>query len=295
MTMVDALVGLRDTVLDRLLAIPPGGVLNIGSARPATASVVRVSAVLKRAVNALRAGEGDASGGRLDYAAVRRSPAYEEYRTVSTALLRGIDLRALATREERLAFWINLYNALVIDAVIAFGVRDSVGKGNAARLRFFRRAAYAVGGSRLSCDDIEHGILRGNRGHPYIPGPQFGPSDARRTFVIAPPDVRCHFALNCGSRSCPPIGVYDPERVDSQLDVATRHFVGTEIVVDRARNNVRVSQLFRWFANDFGGRLGVIGFLLRYLPDGEDRQWLAARQGQVRLAYRPYDWGLNAA
>ncbi len=214
---------------------------------------------------------------------------------MSTALLRGIDLRELATREQRLAFWINLYNALVIDAVIAFGVRDSVGEGHAGRLRFFRRAAYAVGGFRLSCDDIEHGILRGNRGHPYIPGPQFGPSDARRASVIAPPDVRCHFALNCGSRSCPPIGVYDPERVDSQLDVATRHFVGMEIIVDCARNTVRVSQLFRWFATDFGGRLGVIGFLLRYLPEGEERQWLAARQGQVRLAYRPYDWGLNAA
>ncbi len=292
--VADVLVGWRDTLLDRLVGLRPGEVLNTGSNRPTAKSAVGVSADLKRAVNALKAAAGDSSGDRLGYAQLRQSPAYEEYRTVCTSSLRGIDLTALATLEERLAFWINLYNATVIDAVIAFGVRTSVAEGLAGRLAFFRRAAYAVGGYRFSCDDIEHGILRGNHGHPYIPGPQFGPSDPRRPLVISPPDVRCHFALNCGSRSCPPIGVYDAERIDSQLDLATRHFVGTDVVVDRARNTLRLSQLFRWFAGDFGGRPGMTRFLLRYLPEAEDRQWLAARRG-VRLAYHPYDWGLNAA
>jgi len=251
-TVADVLVGWRDTALNGLLGIRPGGVLNTGSDRCTAKSAVGVAADLKRAINALRAAAGDPSGGRLDYAQLRQSPVYEEYRTDCTSSLREIDLTALATRAERLAFWINLYNALVIDAVIAFGVRNSVTEGRAGLLAFFRRAAYAVGGYRFSCDDIEHGVLRGNRGHPYLPGPQFGPSDPRRALVISPPDVRGHFALNCGSRSCPPIGVYDAEQVDAQLDLATRHFIGTDIVVDRARNTVRLSQLFRWFASDFG-------------------------------------------
>jgi hypothetical protein len=112
---------------------------------------------------------------------------------------------------------------------------------------------------------------------------------------VRPIDVRVHFALHCASRSCPAIRAYDEEQIERQLDFAVRSFVAVDVAVERSGGVVRVSRIFRWFANDFGGPAGVLTILRRYLPDDDRRKWLQAHEGRVRLAYRPYDWGLNVA
>jgi hypothetical protein len=315
MTLLDTLVAWREAALDRLVGVRPGDVLNAGPKDPARGTVrsaTDAAADLRRAMAAVvadgaacaRRGAGalapcvDSTAGgastaaSIDYVRLRPSLAYAACRATCAAL-RAIDISTLASREAQLAFWINLYNALVIDAVVAFGVRRSVTDGHAGYLRFFRRAAYLVGRYRFCCDDIEHGILRANRGHPYLPGPQFGPSDPRRAFVVHPPDPRIHFALNCGSRSCPPVATYDPDHIDAQLERAGRSFIAGDVALDPAHNELRLSRIFRWFAQDFGGRPGVIGFVIRYLPPGTQREWLIAHAADVRLRYQPYDWALN--
>ncbi len=295
MTPAGVLVAWRERALNRLAGVRPDDVLNAVPASAATRDALQVAVDLKGAVNSLLATAGNSSGDRLDYRRLAESPAYRRYRTVSASALRTLDLAALSSREARLAFWIDVYNALVIDAVIAFSVRRSVIEGPLGYLAFFRKAAYLVGGHRLNCDDIEHGVLRGNRGHPFILGPQFGPADPRLALVIRPPDVRVHFALNCASRSCPPISAYEAEQIDRQLDLAARSFVAGDVEVDPSRDIVRVSRIFRWFADDFGGRDGILSILHQYLPDDERRRWLEAQGERVRLTYRPYDWRLNAA
>jgi hypothetical protein len=79
---------------------------------------------------------------------------------------------------------------------------------------FWKIHCYNIGGAVYSLDDIEHGVLRANRGHPAAGGrPQFGPEDPRRRgLVVQELDPRIHFALNCGARSCPPIRVYTEEK-----------------------------------------------------------------------------------
>jgi len=72
------------------------------------------------------------------------------------------------------------HNTLVIDAVIQFGVKYSVTEGRLGVLAFFERAAYQIGGHRFSLTDIEHGILRTNRGFPYLPGSHFASDDPRK-------------------------------------------------------------------------------------------------------------------
>lgn len=116
---------------------------------------------------------------QVDYARLRDSVAYREYRSL-TAQWPTFALDHLTTREEKLAFWLNLYNTLIIDGIIHFGIRKTIREDAG----FFRRVAYNVGGFRLSADDIEHGILRANAGHPVIPGPQFGKLDPRRRFAL---------------------------------------------------------------------------------------------------------------
>ena len=96
------------------------------------------------------------------------------------------------SQDARLAFWINLYNALVVHSVLESGVEDSVREQEG----FFDRYAYRVGGLTFTPNDIEHGVLRGAK---------FEPGDARAAHVAPRLDPRLHFALNCASAGCPPI------------------------------------------------------------------------------------------
>ncbi len=282
------MTGALNRLLDAALHIDPGFALNDGAGT--TRDAGDVAADLKRAVNALKSKAYDEKTGRFDYARVRACAGYRELREC-TAQLNRFDLARLARREERLAFWINLYNALIVDAVICFNVRESVTKD----LGFFRRAAYCVQGMRFSADDIEHGILRGNRHHPLLFFPQFARDDPRLAFSIQPVDPRIHAALNCASRSCPPLAAYDAQHIDEQLDQALRAFVNNTMAVDTTRAVITVSPIFRWYAVDFSGRAGVIDRVARELSDAPAREWLSANRARVRLAYSRYDWSLNDA
>ncbi len=83
-------------------------------------------------------------------------------RAVDACASQGVDPTGLSDNEKK-AFFINLYNALVIHATVVLGVpRTSAGRG-----AFFSTSSYAVGGATYSLDDIEHGVLRGNRRGPY--------------------------------------------------------------------------------------------------------------------------------
>ena len=175
-----------------------------------------------------------------------------------------------------------------------FGVQHSVTEGRLGIMSFFRRAAYNVGGYRVSADAIEHGILRSNQGHPYLPGEHFAQDDPRQEWVISPLDVRIHFALNCASRSCPPIQTYSADQLEPQLELAAKNFVNNHVEIDPASQTMTTSAIFRWYQGDFGGRKGVLSFIADHLPEDGRREWLAGNQKNVRLRYDPYDWGLNA-
>ncbi len=275
--------------LDRLLRVDSKAALNLG--RLAVTGGPGVAAELLAALQMMKADAFDGATATVDYARLKESESYTRYRACTGALV-DFEPARLNSREERLAFWINAYNALVIDAVIAFGLKGAVREDTG----FFRRAAYVIGGLRYSADDIEHGILRGNRRHfhPAILLPQFAPDDPRLRHTIRPLDPRIHCALVCASRSCPPIVAYDAGRIDEQLDMAARSFVnGGGVAVDAAGAAVRASPIFGWYRRDFGGMNGVRKFLLRFLDEGPARRALTERR--CRLRYQQFDWSLNAA
>ncbi|HKZ85249.1 MAG TPA: DUF547 domain-containing protein [Anaerolineae bacterium] len=274
--------------------VPPDFALNRDLEPPDAAASEPVAADLRRIINAPKAEGFDVEHGRVDYARLRSSPVYAEYRQCA-ARLRSFDPAMLSRREERLAFWINLYNALIVDAVIRLGVRRSVNEAPG----FFWRAAYDIGGRRYCSFDIEYGILRGNRGHPAIPGPHFGPRDPRLAYSLERLDPRIHFALVCAARSCPPIGVYDAERIDAQLDLAARAFINNGgVEVNRSAGEIRLSQIFRWYAPDFGGRpLGMgdktplLEYIADYLDDEGCREFVL--RSRPKVLFLRYDWSLN--
>jgi hypothetical protein len=287
------LIQLREFLLNGLTGSHPQRVLNNppGQEIP-PAPMERLDEALRLLLNRLIGDAISPDGKEVDYQRLRSSSLFSrDFRNLTIALNR-FDPRQLRSRAEQICFWINLYNVLALHAVIELNVHTSVSE-RWGGLAFFRQAAYCVGGQRLSLDDIEHGILRANRGHPFLPGPQFAKNDPRLAWALPRVDARIHFALNCASRSCPPIGVYRPTHLAQQLDLAAAHFVEQDI--ERVgETGLRLSSIFRWYQQDFGGVEGVIDFLLRFLPAGDPRRgWLVENRRSVNLLYRPYDWQLN--
>jgi hypothetical protein len=232
----------------------------------------------------------DVESGRVRYREIRDSEAFERYKAL-TGHLRSFPLRSLQGRDERLAFWINLYNTIVIHGVIELGLEQSVKEFP----RFFDRVTYEIGGYFFSLNAIEHGILRGNRRPPYCLFRPFQKGDPRSAFMVVPMDPRIHFALVCGARSCPPIGFYDAEQIDFQLQFASASFINSsQVKIFPEKRLLSLSMIFKWYRSDFGGsEQSLMDTLLTYLDEGEKKDFLKENRDRVRIRYQDYDWGLN--
>lgn len=294
MQLKNTFIRTREALINGVLRIKGDEFLNpkTDSVRLEMPDLLYPAREIIQAINMFKAVAIDETGEHIDYRKLAQSEAYRNYRNACSPILHNFDPQSLATPKRKLAFWINLYNAIVIDAVIAFGVQKSVTEGLGI-LSFFRKAAYQIGGHRVSLEDIEQGILRGNRGNPILPGSHFSSDNPKTAWIMKEVDPRIHFALNCASRSCPPIGVYSPDHIETQLDMAARNFIDHETSVRPAENILEVSRIFDWYGIDFGGRQGVIDIVLKYMDNGLARDWLKVHQGEVKLKYMKYDWGLN--
>lgn len=198
------------------------------------------------------------------------------------ARLRGLDPARIEGDAARIAFWVNLYNALFRHRLCLRPIRGSVLR----HLRLFSSTAYEVGGERFSLNLIEHGVLRRNRRPPYNLRRPLRGGDPRLAALPSRLDPRIHFALNCGARSCPPIHSYEPASVDRQLELATRAYLAAETEVDVEHRNVGLPRLMRLYRADFGDRKAQLEFAASHADPV--RALLA--DGPPRLRYRRFDW-----
>ena len=212
----------------------------------------------------------DLAGVRVDYAALKRSAPWRQL----VDGLADFDLDTLAGGEEKLAFWINVYNVLAIDTVVRSWPVESIRDVGSLFSPVWKREAGRVGGRAVSLDEIEHDIVR-----------PMG-------------DPRVHAAVVCASTSCPSLRrePFEATRLDAQLDDAMRRWMaapGKGLRVDRAAGSVWLSKIFDWFPEDFEVAGGVLAFATRYAPAAE-REWLSSRAGAPRVRFMDYDWGVNA-
>lgn len=292
-TWKDRFINVRESVLDRITSTRPSAVLNPKSFDLSQSQSSELPARMRDVLDNLMLDVMDKQGVNVDYAALRTHPAYIEFRKKLSPSLQRFDPSSLVSDAERIAFWINLYHVLVLDGVISLGIKQGVGEGWLGLIAFFRKAAYNVGGQRMCLNDIEHGILRGNVGHPYFPGPHFASDDIRRGWVVKRPDPRIHFALNCASRSCPPIHIYSHEKLEDELALAARSYLDANVKLNPASQRILVPAVFKWYRRDFGGRACLISFLLQHLPFDGRRAWLSVHHKKIKLDFAPYDWSLN--
>lgn len=191
----------------------------------------------------------------------------------------------LNTEEKKKTFWLNIYNAyvqiLLMENPELFEDRNSWFGYN-----FFSTPQVVVAGKKLSFDDMEHGIMRRST-HKLSLGymRSFRIPDIEKQLWWDEVDPRIHFALNCGASSCPFIAVFEPGRVEEQLDITTKNYLNETTEYNSQRNSARVTRLMSWFRGDFGGLSGAKEMLRKYgaIPEDSD----------PKLSFQEYDWTLE--
>lgn len=196
----------------------------------------------------------------VDYPAIRRE--HREALASYITSLERTDAGALSEREA-LAFYINLYNAVMIRAVVErFEPGYSVAEDDWA---VFDEPLIRLGGRALSLNGLENDVLRARFHEP-----------------------RVHVALVCAARSCPPLlpRAYRADDLDEVLESNMRAFV-----TDPERNHIDVtgrrlelSRIFDWYAEDFGGRANLAGYVNRYTE---------ADVADFEVSFLEYSWELN--
>lgn len=179
------------------------------------------------------------------------------------------------TEQQRFAYWINLYNALTVDLILDHYPLESIKDLGGFLSSPWKRKLVEVGGEELSLDEIEHVKLRRNFDDP-----------------------RLHFALNCASIGCPPLHgrAFRAKSLAEQLEEVSLRALTDRAWVDLSEcpgaygeGAIRLSKIFDWYEDDFGGQQGVRRFLARYLPEHA----FALANLDCELHYLEYDWALN--
>lgn len=202
--------------------------------------------------------------GVVDYPRITRDPRLPRY----LELLDRVNPDTISDLDARLAFWINAYNALAIQGVLN-GITPETWPD---KYRFFIGTKFRIGGGAVNLWGLEHDIL------------------------IPLGEPRIHFAIVCASASCPKLRntAYAPETLEAELDDAARRFVNddTRNRFDRAGGTAYLSQIFKWFRDDFEAEAGSLsGYIARYVNDPVHAAALA--QGVYRIEFLDYDWRPN--
>lgn len=187
---------------------------------------------------------------------------------------------ALDNDAKRLAFWVNIYNAYI--QVILKDQPDLYNDRGA----FFKNEQINIAGETVSFSKIEHGIIRKSQWE-YGLGMirKWFPNKFERKLRVDKRDYRVHFALNCGAKDCPPVAVYEWERLDEQFEKGTSVYLNKTTVFNKEKKEVAVTSLFSWFRGDFGNKNGVKKILKNHglIPNAK----------AVDLSYTNYDWTLD--
>ncbi|XP_068185195.1 uncharacterized protein zgc:152951 [Antennarius striatus] len=281
--------------LYRLLQDDPNSALNTGQTAVCTPiKAAELSLLLREMILKLFSEHLSADGKSVDYKGMSVNPAFERYCELAVQLQR-VELLSLG-REEKLAFFINIYNALVIHGNLRLGFPTNMWQ----RYTFFNNVSYLIGGEVFTLQDIENGVLRGNRkGLAQLLRP-FSKTDPRLQVALPDAEPLIHFALNCGAKGCPPIKTYTPQDIDSQLRTAAEAFLENDdgCMVDSGKREVRLSQIFKWYKTDFGDTdEKVLKWVLEHMGDSPKKTSLQGilSAGKTKVSFLPYDWGTNSA
>lgn len=193
--------------------------------------------------------------GKVNYNGFKGNASFEEYLKEVSAN----KPQANWSRNRKLAYWINAYNAftikLIIDNYPLKSIMDLHG-GKPWDHKFIK-----IGSNTYSLNHIEHKIIR-----PVFKEP------------------RIHFACVCAAKSCPKLAniAYTSSNLNSLLNTQTKYFINNKSKNEIADKTLKVSQLFNWYASDFGD---VNAYIAKYSN--------SAFKPDKDIEFMTYDWSLN--
>lgn len=162
-------------------------------------------------------------------------------------------------KNQKLAYWINAYNALTIDLIL----RNYPTKSIKDIKDPWDQRLWQFGDKWLNLNDIEHQILRKMN------------------------EPRIHFAIVCASVSCPKLQneAFTASNLEEQLTNATKEFLADKSKNDISQNNLKLSKIFKWFKKDFEQEGSLIDFLNQYST--------VIISDSAKKSYKDYNWDLN--
>ena len=195
------------------------------------------------------------------------------------------------TQAEQMAFWINAYNAITLEAIlrnypIQYGSlisRARFPKNSIRQINKVWDTVYIkVMGKELTLNRIEHEILR-------------------KKFC----DPRIHFAIVCASIGCPKLEsrAFSADSLEQRLDKAAKNFItdAKHVRLNKKENILYLSSIFQWYIQDFATsentfknyskkERGILYFIVKRLLE-KDRVFILKNQPKIK--YLKYDWTLN--
>ncbi|MEQ8907247.1 DUF547 domain-containing protein [Ekhidna sp.] len=174
------------------------------------------------------------------------------------------------TKDQKLAYWINAYNAFTLELILEhYPVQSIKDLGSTIKIPFVSTAwdikFINIGDEEYDLNNIEHGIIRKEFDEPRI-----------------------HFALVCAAVSCPKLQnqAYTPENLDAQLTKAAKEFLANPSKNEfKSANQATLSKLFNWYGGDFNNNGTLIEYINKYSP--------TKLNANANIDWKDYDWALN--
>ncbi len=176
------------------------------------------------------------------------------------------------TRDEKLVFWINTYNILAAKMVADRFPIKSIKDAGSFFSPVWKKPAGNVAGKQRTLNEIEHEILR------------------------KMDEPRIHVAIVCASVSCPDLRLeaFNVERLSEQLDDQMIKFLKSSdkgMKIDKEKNRVYLSSIFKWFEEDFESRGGVLKYISNYVSPETAKE---LQRSKIKISYLDYNWDVNS-
>ena len=204
---------------------------------------------------------------RVDYAALTADEAARDTLNSYIADFEDLDFDALS-RDAQFAAWANLYNAVTVRYIVREYPINTIKPWYSSGP--WKDVEVTAGGRDVTLHNIEHDILRAQW----------------------PDDPRLHYAVNCASYGCPNLRLepWRAETLDADLDDAAEAYINHPRGVSVRGNGLRVSSIYKWYRDDFGGsEEAVIGHLLAHAAPALAEDIRA----NPDIRDHEYDWSLN--
>eukprot|EP01018_Ginkgo_biloba_P032072 Gb_16429 [translate_table: standard] len=200
--------------------------------------------------------------------------------------------------EEKLAFWINIYNALIMHAYLAYGIP----RNHLKRIPLLLKAAYKVGGHSINAHIIENTILgcRSHRPAQWLetllsPGIKLKVGDERQAYALDHPEPLVCFALCCGGYSDPAVRAYTAKNIYQELEVAKEEYIRASIGI-RKGNKVLLPKVLEGFARDTSlSSSKLLDMICQCLPEPQrnDIRRCSQTKAHKSIEWVPYNFSFR--